>query len=935
MAPAGFNLSNAIIQAKLSVGPADDPYEREADAVAARVVKSIRARSHGSAAVTGTASVVQPIQRAASVGTAGGEVDADTERVVRSAKSGGKLLPDGIRSKMETGFGADFGNIRVHEGAQATDLNNRIQAKAFTTGNSIFFRDGLPDMSSSSGQELLAHELTHTLQQGAAVQRSSETIQRWNWPWKHEPVAAPMKISEPIGVERVGPSPEGISAPLNVHARRGEGEIESLDVIDSSDRPDNETFRLGDADLSPYARSGPGEKSEQTALDADNPEMGKAPQGGAVPGPHQSFPDAEELGENDLLFPSPSSADIDLPTKAALDDDPLGVVAAYANYAGTFLKHTQHHDIKIEKYARYFEADYESVGAAKGEFEVAERGGQSAKMTQLTEAIGGNPIAEFAQAEERLKHGHIAEAAADREVPLVDGIYEQARSIEKKHQKSAGGRSITHTNQRIEELRSKRSDAAAKSNGKAVAKHAEAVQKHQARLVELQAAGEDASSLGSLVKQSKISESALFVKRRGLKVDKSTVKKEKGRGVGFGAHYKAVAGTKVKSAALSAVSLGVYAYEQEKTDGGYASEMRTTTMWGRGKAELARIQEMAEKRPYGPVTSLHAVLEGFSFIVKEIRNLLGSVTLLAMAASVIPGPHQPICAAIAAMSGTIAIGLAALKLLIDMILASWSVIERIRNSNARNSNLLTAQATSQGTAVLSGAITVGMAFAGPAIGNEAGGAAGYEGSYLSPEERIAQGGTATTSGDTNVRLGESGAGGRILGKGAAVGAKGGSSLAADAVGTVAGKAASHEEVNAAAAKEGLRQGMASQGRRKAQQEMPSEYGEGQQTEDPAWMKAAKADEAMARESSLDALITVHAAKIKRFHGKTQALMTSTMKMKSDAPAMASAAPAEDADAVQDNRSVIDLARGLGDVFGSVGGLSGDVDVEDIRAHAMA
>jgi hypothetical protein len=317
--------------------------------------------------------------------------------------------------------------------------------------------------------------------------------------------------------------------------------------------------------------------------------------------------------------------------------------------------------------------------------------------------------------------------------------------------------------------------------------------------------------------------------------------------------------------------------------------------------------------------------------------VLGAVTLLAIAASCAPfGPAwQSVCAAIAAMSGTIAIGLAALKLLIDMILASWSVIERIRNSNARNSNLLTSQATSQSTAVLSGAVTVGMAFAGPAIGNEAGGAAGHKGSYLSPEERIAQGGTATTSGDTGLHLMDPDAGERILGKGAAAGAKGGSEIAADAVGTGAGKVASSEHYNAAAAKEGLRRGMASQGRRKAQQEMPSKYGEGPQTEDPAWMKAAKADEAMARESSLDALITVHAAMIKRFHGKTQALMTSTMKMKSDAPAMASAAPAEDADAVQENRSVIDLARGLGDVFGSVGGLSGDVDAEDIRAHAMA
>lgn len=73
---------------------------------------------------------------------------------------------------MEGAFGADFSSIRVHTGRASTELNDRIQAKAFTTGNDVYFRDGLPDVSNAAGQSLLAHELTHTVQQGAArVQR--------------------------------------------------------------------------------------------------------------------------------------------------------------------------------------------------------------------------------------------------------------------------------------------------------------------------------------------------------------------------------------------------------------------------------------------------------------------------------------------------------------------------------------------------------------------------------------------------------------------------------------------------------------------------------------------------------------------------------------------------------------------------------------------
>jgi hypothetical protein len=161
-------LRRAVVQAKLSVGPANDPYENEADAVAARVVRSLRAQ-RSTDVPTETRPVASRIQRAATtgdIGVNGGDVDASTERIMRSEKSKGAALPADSRSKMEGAFGADFGNIRVHAGAQAADLNNRIQAKAFTTGNNIFFRDGLPDTNTSDGQNLLAHELTHTIQQG-------------------------------------------------------------------------------------------------------------------------------------------------------------------------------------------------------------------------------------------------------------------------------------------------------------------------------------------------------------------------------------------------------------------------------------------------------------------------------------------------------------------------------------------------------------------------------------------------------------------------------------------------------------------------------------------------------------------------------------------------------------------------------------------------
>jgi hypothetical protein len=232
---AAVELEGEILQAKMSVGPAGDAYEREADDVAARVVRTLRSappttatgrrradaadsnpraqrserltpdrgghgsddgdaidlggrlrkvqRSSSTPPLNTPVTQIRRIQRSATaggtIGVQGGDLDADTTRVLKASRGGGKPLPDPARSKMESAFGADFSGIRVHSGPTATDLNERIQAKAFTTGNDIYFRDSVPDASTSSGQELLAHELTHTIQQGgASVQRSGQQVIR-------------------------------------------------------------------------------------------------------------------------------------------------------------------------------------------------------------------------------------------------------------------------------------------------------------------------------------------------------------------------------------------------------------------------------------------------------------------------------------------------------------------------------------------------------------------------------------------------------------------------------------------------------------------------------------------------------------------------------------------------------------------------------------
>ncbi len=102
----------------------------------------------------------------------GGVLGADIEGAVQSARAGGHPLPVAARAPMEQAFGADFSGVKVHTDGQADALNRSLQARAFTTGQDIFFRSGAYNPTSRGGQELIAHELTHVVQQnGNTIRR--------------------------------------------------------------------------------------------------------------------------------------------------------------------------------------------------------------------------------------------------------------------------------------------------------------------------------------------------------------------------------------------------------------------------------------------------------------------------------------------------------------------------------------------------------------------------------------------------------------------------------------------------------------------------------------------------------------------------------------------------------------------------------------------
>jgi hypothetical protein len=154
----------AQVQRASMVSSPHDAAELEAEAVARRVVRTPDASV---AAVDATASQPGLVQRsqltapAAPAGNAG----------LPSGAGAGAPLPGPVRNFMEPRFGASFANVRIHTDAGAAQLSRQLNAQAFTVGQNVYFGKNQYQPDGDAGRELIAHELTHTVQQGAAVQR--------------------------------------------------------------------------------------------------------------------------------------------------------------------------------------------------------------------------------------------------------------------------------------------------------------------------------------------------------------------------------------------------------------------------------------------------------------------------------------------------------------------------------------------------------------------------------------------------------------------------------------------------------------------------------------------------------------------------------------------------------------------------------------------
>ena len=149
-----------FFQPKLTIGPADDVYEREANAIADEVV-STNDSEHiqtkiSSVAVQRKCAACEEEEALQRKNDGAGDEKLEAPSIVSDALgSGGSPLESHSRSFMESRFGYDFSNVKIHTDSVATKSAQSINALAYTAGNNIVFKDGQYSPNSDSGKKLL------------------------------------------------------------------------------------------------------------------------------------------------------------------------------------------------------------------------------------------------------------------------------------------------------------------------------------------------------------------------------------------------------------------------------------------------------------------------------------------------------------------------------------------------------------------------------------------------------------------------------------------------------------------------------------------------------------------------------------------------------------------------------------------------------------
>jgi len=186
------------------------------------------------ASALGNAAVQRLLRSVARGRYSGGEtVDDSLARAIQSKRGGGQALDSSVREQMEASLEDDFSGVRIHTDSDADALNKAVNAEAFTTGRDVFFREGKYEPGSSEGRKLLAHELTHVVQQASAppaqelrVSSPDDASERQAGAVAEHVSASPAGTGAAVG-RQPAPEEEEVQASLERQAAPEEEEVQT------------------------------------------------------------------------------------------------------------------------------------------------------------------------------------------------------------------------------------------------------------------------------------------------------------------------------------------------------------------------------------------------------------------------------------------------------------------------------------------------------------------------------------------------------------------------------------------------------------------------------------------------------------------------------------------------------------------------------------
>jgi hypothetical protein len=254
-------LTSRTIQPKLTVSQPDDVYEREAHRVADQVIRmpeppSGLARQHSQQKIQrGCLQCEDELHRLA-IQQCSDAGDGETLPMVHEVLgSHGLELDASTRAYMESRFDYDFNAVRVHTDDKAADSAQSVGALAYTVGSEIVFGARQYSPQTQSGRRLLAHELTHVVQQAGAAATASLPRRRGDGMHiQRQPAAkSPSQLQDPISVSElsdfgfwaIGPEFTGVPQEIDIRQVLGEtGVVDSKTLSESTPK----SFRLKGGD---------------------------------------------------------------------------------------------------------------------------------------------------------------------------------------------------------------------------------------------------------------------------------------------------------------------------------------------------------------------------------------------------------------------------------------------------------------------------------------------------------------------------------------------------------------------------------------------------------------------------------------------------------------------------------------------------------------